>query len=74
MKRDKPDLSRLVSIDLSPTEAAMLMGLLEGVKRTRGDDLGDPFLVLIDGTCAHMRLQLKHLNWPQGHNRAPYPV
>jgi hypothetical protein len=64
MKRDKPDLSRLVSLDLSPTEAAMLMG----------DDLGDPFLVLIDGTCAHMRLQLKHLNWPQGHNRAPYPV
>jgi hypothetical protein len=74
MKRDKPDLSRLVSLDLSPSEAVMMMGLLEGVKRTRGDDLGDRFVVLIDGTCAHIRAQLKQLSWPPGHNRAPYPV
>jgi len=52
----------------------MMMGLLEGVKRTRGDDLGDRFVVLIDGTCAHIRAQLKQLSWPPGHNRAPYPV
>jgi hypothetical protein len=74
MKRNKPDLSLLVSLDMSPTEGAMMIGLLEGVKRTRGDDLGDQIMDLIDGTCAHIRLQLKHLNWPQGHNGAPYPV
>jgi hypothetical protein len=74
VKRDKADLSRLVTLDLSPIEAAMLIGLLEGVKRLRGDELGHPVLELIDGTCAHFRLQLQQLNWPRGHNRAPYPV
>jgi hypothetical protein len=74
MKRDKPDLSRLVTLDLSPTEAVMMMELLEAVKRTCGDDLDVRCLVLIDGSCAHIRLQLRQLSWPQGHNRAPYPV
>jgi len=74
MKRDKADLSRLVSLDLSPTEAAMMVGILEGAKRSAGERLGAPVLDLVDGTIAHMRLQLKQLNWPSGHNRAPYPV
>lgn len=74
MKRDKPDLSRLVTLDYSPTEAAMLVGILEGVMRARGPELGIPITELIDGTVMHIRTQLRQLHWPQGHKAAPYPV
>ena len=73
MKR-KPDLSRLVSLDLSPTEAAILVGLLEGLKGLRGNEFGVPVLDFVDGTNAHLRLQLKQLSWPEGRGRAPFPV
>lgn len=74
MKRDKPDLSRLVTLDLSPTEAAMLVAILDGVMRARGPELGLPVTELIDGTILHIRTQLRQLHWPQGHKAAPYPV
>lgn len=76
VKRDKPDLSRLVTLDLSPTEAAILVGILEGVKRARGEQLGIPLVDLIDGTVQHIRLQLRQLHWPQGHKNKimPYPI
>jgi hypothetical protein len=70
----KPDYSRLVTLDLSPTEAAHLVGLLEGVKVMRGETLGVPLLNLIDGTCERVRLQLRQLAWPHGHNQTPFPV
>lgn len=73
MSQRKRDYSRLVTLDLSPTEAAMLTGLLEGVKRTR-PDLGVPVLDLIDGTIGRVRLQLRQLDWPTAPNQAPYPV
>ena len=74
MRRDKADLSRLVTLDYSPTEAAMLVAVLEGVMKARGPELGIPLIDLIDGTVQHIRLQLKQLHWPQGHKAAPYPV
>lgn len=74
MRRDKPDLSRLVTVDYSPTEGASLIGLLEDIKRNYGHNFGPGLIDLIDGTCARIRLQLKQLNWPQDRNRAPYPL
>lgn len=74
MKRDKADLSRLVTLDYSPTEAAMLVAILEGVMRARGPELGIPVTDLIDSTTMHIRTQLRQLHWPQGHKAAPYPV
>lgn len=71
--QQKPDLSRLVMLDLSPIEAVVIVGLLEGVRKLRGDALGVEMLGVIDGTCARVRLQLKQLHWPV-HNPAPFPV
>ena len=73
MAARKPDLSRLVMLDLSPSEAVILVGLLEGVRKLRGNALGVEMLDIIDGTCARVRLQLKQLRWPV-HNPAPFPV
>ena len=73
MPRQKPDLSRLVLLDYTPTEAAMLMGLLEGLRNLRGEALGTDSLSVIDDTNARIRLQLKQLHWPV-HNPAPFPV
>lgn len=60
-------------LDWTPTEAAILMGLLEGLRDLRGEALGADSLSVIDDTNARIRLQLKHLHWPV-HNRAPFPV
>lgn len=73
MPRQKPDLSRLVMLDWTPTEAAILMGLLEGLRNLRGEALGADSLSVIDDTSARIRLQLKQLHWPV-HNPAPFPV
>jgi len=70
----KPDLSRLVSLDLSPSEAAVLVGLLEGLLVLRGKVLGAQELALVNGAVGHLRLQLHQLAWPEGQNRAPFPV
>lgn len=71
--RTRPDLSRLVMLDLSPSEAVILIGLLEGVGLLRGQALGVESLDVIQGVCARIRLQLKQLHWPV-HNPAPFPV
>lgn len=73
MPRAKPDLSRLVLLDWTPTEAAILMGLLEGLRNLRGEAFGHEALIVIDDTNAGIRLQLKTLHWPI-HNPAPFPV
>ena len=70
----KPDLSRLVSLDLSPSEAAVLVGLLEGLLVLRGKVLGAQELALVNGAVGHLRLQLHQLAWPEERNRAPFPV
>lgn len=71
--RTRPDLSRLVMLDLSPSEAVILVGLLEGVLKLRGNALGPEAIGVIDGICARVRLQLKQLHWPV-YNPAPFPV
>lgn len=73
MPRAKPDLSRLVMLDWTPTEAAILLGLLEGLRNLRGEALGREALVVIDDATGRIRLQLKQLHWPV-HNPAPFPV
>jgi hypothetical protein len=70
----KPDYSRMVTLDYSPSEALLLVGVLKGVRELRGDALGPAILELIDGTEGRIHLQLRRLNWPQGHNQTPYPV
>ena len=71
--RTRPDLSRLVLLDWTPTAAAILVGLLEGLRNLRGEALGAESLSIIDDTNARIRLQLKQLHWPV-HNPAPFPV
>lgn len=73
MKR--PDYSRLVALDFTPSEAMLLAGLLEGVKRLRGEEeLGHQVVVLIDDAVGRIRLQLRRIRWPEGQGRAPFPV
>ena len=72
MKRQ--DFSRMVSLDLSPSEAAVLVGLLEGLLVLRGAVLGAQELALVNGAVGHLRLQLHQLAWPEERNRAPFPV
>ena len=73
MKRGQ-DFSRMVSLDLSPSEAAVLVGLLEGLLLLRGKVLGAQELALVNGAVGHLRLQLHQLAWPEERNRAPFPV
>ena len=73
MKRGQ-DFSRMVSLDLSPSEAAVLVGLLEGLLVLRGKVLGAQELALVNGAVGHLRLQLHQLAWPEERNRAPFPV
>jgi len=68
------DFSRMVSLDLSPSEAAVLVGLLEGLLVLRGAVLGAQELALANGAVGHLRLQLHQLAWPEERNRAPFPV
>jgi len=68
------DFSRMVSLDLSPSEAAVLVGLLEGLLVLRGKVLGAQELALVNGAVGHLRLQLHQLAWPEERNRAPFPV
>lgn len=70
----KGDKSRLVTLDMSPTEAAILVGLLEGVKLLRGEVLDPPTTRFLDGACAHVRLQLTRMAWPPDQGLAPFPV
>ena len=76
MKR-KVDYSRMVTLDLSPTEAAIIAGVLAGTVRTPGmrERLGTPVTKLVEGTVEQIQFQLKALHWPlNGELKAPYPV
>ena len=64
----------MVSLDLSPSEAAVLVGLLEGLLVLRGKVLGAQELALVNGAVGHLRLQLHRLAWPEERNREPFPV
>ena len=73
----KPDLSRLVGMTFSPTEAAVLIGVLEAFlkKSDGGKGLHSAELTLIQGTIERLGFQLRNLNWPlHKENQAPYPV
>ena len=79
--RKKPDLSRLVMLDLSPTEAANLAGMLAYIsKKVRADKGPADLLALLEGTIARINLQLDQLHWPKAcvppgeRRKAPYPV
>ena len=73
MLRANSDLSRLVMLDMSPIEAVILLGLLQGIRNLRGEALGAEILSVIDDTNARIRLQLKQLHW-LFRNPAPFPV
>jgi hypothetical protein len=71
----KPDYSRLVMVDITPSEAVVLGGVLEGFMLTRGDALHSNERAMIEDIIARLRFQLHHLNWPLDQaKKAPYPV
>ena len=76
MARRKTDFSRMVTLDLSPTEAALLSELLTLLTRRVPDTAGElqPVLAVIEGWADHLDLQLDRLQWPQERRKAPFPV
>lgn len=72
--KTKPDLSRMVVLTLSPSEAAILTGALQAMLKR----LEEPPEVreVIVGTVDHLGRQLKVLQWPAppANKRAPYPI
>lgn len=72
--RAKPDLSKLVMLTLSPTEAAVMAGVLTVFIR-KSEGLHSAELELLEGTIDRIARQLKALRWPlDGATKAPYPV
>ena len=72
----KPDLSRLVTLHLSPSEAATVAGVLEAVLRLDEIMQVDDRPV-IEGAVKHLMKQLQQLEWPQTctePKKAPYSV
>lgn len=72
----KPDLSRLVVLQLTPTEAALLRGLFESVgPRIEPSPEGLALVAVIAEQSARIELQLRALLWPlDAGKRAPYPL
>ena len=72
--RAKPDLSRLVMLTLSPTEAAVMAGVLTVFIR-KSEGLHSAELELLEGTIDRIARQLKALHWPLDKaKQAPYPL
>lgn len=70
----RPDLSKLVMMTWSPTEAAVIAGVLTVFIR-KSDGLHSAELQLLDGTIDRITRQLKTLHWPLDQaKRAPYPL
>jgi hypothetical protein len=73
----KADFSRMVSIDLAPSEAADLAAVCEAMLKI---DLAKRCLTLqqrltLEGAIGHLTLQLKILQWPANPAaKAPIPV
>lgn len=72
MPARKPDLSRLVMLTMTPTEAAILQGLLLKLQ-SQIADMPEACETVLHGTLSSLDLQLRHLKWPE-RNKAPYPV
>ena len=60
----RSDYSRLIMFDLSPTEAAILAGVLSDAKRKGRVKLGGPVYDLIEGAIDQIQRQLKQIGWP----------
>jgi hypothetical protein len=73
MPRSKPDLSRLVMLSYTPSEAVTLGSLLLTM-RERALNLSRDDKVVLNDSLARISLQLKHLQWPEQPRKAPYPV
>ena len=73
MPRPKKDYSRLVAIDLSPTDAAIIAGCLRQFKRQGRVKLGSPVYDLIEGMIDNIQRQLGYLDWPQEKGGAEAP-
>lgn len=69
----KRDLSRLVMLSLTPTEAVIVAGAL-GIVRDRAAELPTATRQVIEGSIARIDLQLRHLKWPEQLKKAPFPV
>jgi hypothetical protein len=72
----KPDFSRLVMLDLSPTEAVILARLCE-MCLEQAEKHGPEFVSAIGfftSLVGRINLQLDQLHWPAERRRAPYPV
>lgn len=70
----KADLSKLVMMTWSPTEAAVIAGVLTVFIR-KSEGLHSAELELLEGTIDRIARQLKALHWPLDQpNRAPYPL
>lgn len=71
MKR-KPDLSRLVMLTMTPSEAIVLKAVCV-VVRDRSNDKPVEVENLIADVVDSIDLQLKYLKWPET-NKAPFPL
>lgn len=70
----KADLSRLVMVTWSPSEAAVLVGVLEVFRRS-AEGLEAAERRVVEHTMQRIMLQLKTLHWPLDQaKRAPYPL
>lgn len=72
MPSRKPDLSRLVMLTMTPSEAALLKELLNRLRERIEDPPLAVSSVLLD-VIDSIDLQLRHLKWPTS-NKAPYPL
>lgn len=73
MPGKKADLSKLVMLSLTPTEAVIVAGALT-IVRDRAQEIPPMTRQVLDGTCARIDLQLRHLKWPEQLRKAPFPV
>lgn len=74
MPAKKHDLSALVSLTLSPSEAAIVAGAL-AVLCQRPENLTPSAKSVLEGTLGRIDLQLRHLQWPEQLRRQPpFPV
>lgn len=74
MPGKKADLSRLVMLTYTPTEAALLQGALEVMRNRMIAASPAEVLDVLDHSIHRINLQLRQLKWPPQHNKAPFPV
>jgi len=70
----KPDFSRLVMLDLTPTEAATLAVWLDSKLFFMDERQEADMRSIVTGMLARINLQLDQLHWPRERRQAPYPV